>query len=162
MKFFLSSSAAIFLLLPVVASAQAYKCKDGGSWVYQATPCANAPSQSVNTSPSSSGITGLRQDADNMAAREQKQRAEGAFDPKQCTFQYFVHGDPLGKSLAAAAKQECLSTKGQLGPAYTRWKDHFQITSGRRDAAAARSQQQMQSTQSMNCRPDGLGGMRCN
>lgn len=159
--------AILFLLLltPTLSLAQAYKCQEAGKWTYQAVPCSNVPSQAVNVSPSSAGVTGLKAEADRMAIREEQQRADAAFNPKSCSFQYFVYGDELGKTLAKAAKDECLSTRGKQGPAYTRWRDHFQTNASRRDAAAARSQQQMQSAQqprTFNCRPDGFGGMRCN
>jgi len=44
----------------------------------------------------SSGVTGLKQDADREAARQQQQRAGAAFNPDTCKFQYHALGDDLG------------------------------------------------------------------
>lgn len=156
------------LLLPLVCSAQTYKCQVNGKWEYQPYPCTNAPSQAVDTRPSTKGMTGLRTDANRIATQEKE---AASFNPKQCTFQHFIYGDAIGKTLAEAARDECVATKGQQGPAYARWRDNYQTTSGQRDAAAARSQQQQMMNQpsplnqpkapNYNCTKNPFGGMDC-
>jgi len=120
------------LTAPHPCAAQAYKCQVGGKWTYQQSPCVQAPSKAVDVRPASSGIAGV------------KEAPPTTFDPKICRFAYFSYGDELGKTLAAAAKQECLDTHGQLGPAYVRWKDHHQMVSAKRNAAVQNQQQQQQ------------------
>ena len=66
------------LLTASAAHAQAYKCVVDGRTTYQAAPCTNAPGRAVDTSPSSSGVTGLKQDADRMAAKEAKATQQAA------------------------------------------------------------------------------------
>lgn len=197
----------LMLLIGVPAQAQIYKCKDtAGRVTLQQTPCPGvgamvatpaetAPRDRV-TPPGSPGATPDARDLTSLIAaalaEQDYRRAESLavtaehhtmineakrFNPNTCKFQYYALGDELGKTLAAAAKEECLSTKGQLGPAYTRWKDHYQVTSARRSSAAARDQQQPTPVeaynqalrtpmltpppQSLRCRKNYIGGMDC-
>lgn len=55
------------------ARAQAYRCQEGGKTVYQATPCSGG--KAIDTRPSSEGVSGMRQDADRIAAKEAQQAA---------------------------------------------------------------------------------------
>lgn len=61
-----------FLLVFSGANAQAYKCVVDGKTTYQSSPCAGAGS-TVDTRPASEGVTGLRKDADSLAAREKRE-----------------------------------------------------------------------------------------
>ncbi|OFW14496.1 MAG: hypothetical protein A3H27_06585 [Acidobacteria bacterium RIFCSPLOWO2_02_FULL_59_13] len=158
---------ALGLLVTLPVQAQVFKCKGPTGMVYQAAPCDGGR---VVENRMSSGVTGLKQDADREAARQQEQRAGAAFNPSTCKFQYHALGDDLGESLAAAAKEECLSTRGKLGPAYERWQNHYQTESARRSGILSRSQQQQQlqqqqlqrvPSQSLRCKKNYLGGMDC-
>ena len=65
-------------MLPVLlganpVSAQAFKCVEQGRTVYQATPCAGG--KAVDTR-GSSGVTGLREEADRLAEREAARHAK--------------------------------------------------------------------------------------
>ena len=78
----------------------------------------------------------------------------------KCEFESYKNGDPKGQELAAAAEQECLNNlaakvRGQTTSleAYWFWKDHHQIKSTQRSASRVNS---------MNCMPNGFGGLRCN
>ena len=155
-------SFGLFVILTALvvlpARPQAYKCVEGGKTVYQATPC---PGGKAVDTRGSSGVTGLKDDAAKIAERE----ATPAFDPGTCKFQYYAVGDDLGKRLAAVAKEECLATKGQLGPAYQRWRDHYQTNTARRSAILSGQQKTAPSykpTPAMRCRPNYVGGMDCN
>jgi len=177
------------LFVPLVCSAQIYQCKDSaGKVTLQQTPCSvgasgkmvAAPPAQQQTAPQQQNPEARQLTALIAAALAERdfQRAESLavtaehramiseakrFNPSTCKFQYHALGDALGKTLAKAAKDECLSTNGQQGPAYVRWRDHFQMTSARRDNAAARSQQQTQQQQapSYSCRRSLMGGMDC-
>lgn len=109
--------------------------------------------------------------------------------PPECKFRYFTLGDDKGKVLAENAKQECIRNKalkaaGQANgvsyDAYTLWKDHFEIESNRRNealdrlnaanaanaaasaaASAAANAAANRPNRDMRCRPDNLGGLRC-
>lgn len=87
------SGATIVLILsmPILlganpVNAQAFKCVVNGSTTYQDAPCASAPSRAVDTSPSSDGVTGLKQDAERLAVQERaeaKERAQLAREAKR-------------------------------------------------------------------------------
>jgi hypothetical protein len=59
------------MLLPTLGMAQVYKCVVNGTTHYQDAPCAGVPSRPVDTT-SSSGVTGLKRDADRMAVQERQ------------------------------------------------------------------------------------------
>lgn len=75
-SFFLALLVTVPLFVGLPAHAQVYKCTVDGKVVYQDGPCASGAGRVVDTRPSSEGVTGLRADADRMAAKERAQRAE--------------------------------------------------------------------------------------
>ena len=96
--------------------------------------------------------------------------AEGSA-PTNCEFSYYVLGDEKGKALAQNAKKECernniLKAQGRSSEIslehYTYWKDHRQIAVQRREAAVTRGAAAATPKYvDLNCRPDGLGNLRC-
>ncbi|MCG3142468.1 MAG: hypothetical protein HDKAJFGB_03936 [Anaerolineae bacterium] len=145
-------------------------CIEGGVKVLRSGPCQGGvapksthisqPSPPVYWAPSRQAASSNPPSSPNNEEARRK-----AFDPSTCRFQYHAVWDDLGKKLAEAAKEECIATQGQMGPAYTRWKDHFEMQSTRRDNAARNSNAQlnniMNNGRTMYCRPDGLGGQIC-
>lgn len=83
--------------------------------------------------------------------------------PIQATLEAEGRGEKFrfSKMLADAAKEECLSTRGQLGPAYQRWKDEMDVERAKTNRLIESNQRLIESNRAINCRPDGLGGMRC-
>lgn len=73
---------AVVLLSASLAHAQAYKCVVAGQTHYQDAPCAGVDSRAVDTSPSSSGVTGLKRDAERMAVKEKQAAAQAATAPR--------------------------------------------------------------------------------
>ncbi|MDP3843076.1 MAG: hypothetical protein Q8Q81_10870 [Oxalobacteraceae bacterium] len=80
--------------------------------------------------------------------------------PLECKFRSYKFGDDKGKLLADNAKAECMRNierkkdgRGQEASleAYNFWKDHSQMTAAKRS-----------SSKTVNCVPNGFGGMRCN
>lgn len=141
--------------------AQVRKCTGlDGKVTYSDFVCSGNTTKetSVKTDANTIDASGFRQDGQGHKTSEAADQAmrQGA---AKCRFSYYAIGDTKGKDLAAAAKQECLSNiemKASGQPisleAYNFWKDHHQIKSTQRSA----------NTKSMNCVPNGFGGMRCN
>lgn len=155
---------AALLLVTLIGPAQAQvrKCTGhDGKVTYSDFVCAGSASKEVrvNTNANNVDAAGYRQDAqrDKTAQAVDAAVQQGA---SKCKFAAYKYGDSKGQELAAAAKQECLNnlaakTSGQPTTleAYTFWKDHHQIKATQRSAAPANS---------MNCMPNGFGGLRCN
>ena len=200
--FSLRACALVALLVVLPAQAQVYKCKDAtGKVIYQQKDCtgtgtmvdgpdnsapvdrAAPPAQNPDARYLTSLIAAALAERDYRRAESLAVTAEHhamineakRFNPDTCKFSAFVLGDEVGTTLAAAAKKECLSTRGQLGPAYVRWRDHYQTESARRsgiaataaannaaNAANAAANAANRPNQGMTCRPDYLGGLRCN
>jgi len=94
----------------------------------------------------------------SAADAAEKERA-AHFNPDTCKFKYFTLGDSLGKTLSEAAKEECLRTKGLLGPAYQRWNDHYQFEATKRQNNINNS---MNSNKTLNCLAGPMpGSMSC-
>lgn len=130
---------AMLLAAPLACGAQIYRCKDqAGKTIMQQTPCdggmmVSPPSQRQGNqqpaqNPEARQLTALvaealsRRDyprAESLAVTAEhwdmianSRAREGTFNPATCKFQYHAVGDALGKNLAQAAKEECLSTRG--------------------------------------------------
>ncbi len=137
--------------------AQVRKCTGlDGKVTYSDFVCSGdtAKETGVKTDVNTIDASGFRQDSQRDKTDHLMQ--QGA---SKCKFSYYAIGDTKGKDLATAAEQECLSNiaakaSGQAISleAYNFWKDHHQIKSTQRSANA----------RSMNCVPNGFGGMRCN
>lgn len=153
------------LLLAVLigpAQAQVRKCTGpDGKVTYSDFVCASGASKEdrVKTNANTIDASGYRQEAQRTKTAQAVDVAVQQGESK-CKFAYYSIGDSKGTDLAAAAKQECLdnlAAKASGQPtsleAYGFWKDHHQIKATQRSAARANS---------MNCMPNGFGGMRCN
>ncbi|MEO8391192.1 hypothetical protein [Polaromonas sp.] len=143
--------------------AQVKKCVGpDGKVTYSDSLCisSTASQGDVKVNANTIDASGLRQEA-------QKTRADAAVadamkqDSPQCKFAASV-ADAKGKALAASAKEECLrniEAKAMGRPAtleaYGFWKDHQELKSAQRAAVN-------NSRASMNCQPNGFGGLRCN
>ncbi|MCZ2175066.1 MAG: hypothetical protein LC110_11105 [Burkholderiales bacterium] len=166
------------VLLPVIlwsstSSAEVNVCVEGGVKVFRSGPCDGgiAPKSTHVVKPSPHPFYQAPASQQPAAMSNQSKSAQNEdsrrkpFDQSTCQFQYHAVWDDLGKKLAEAAKEECLSTQGQMGPAYRRWKDHFEMQSARRQNAQRNSNDQlnriMNDNKTMYCRPDGLGGQIC-
>jgi len=138
----------------------------------------NADGNSLDTS-------GFRREAQGLRAREEKALAEDEMSdamrntPAACKFSYHSVGDEKGKVLATNAKRECIENilaakRGQSESMehYSLWKDHYDQTSNRRQAALTRAnsdanaratQQAIDSAsrkaenKTFTCTPNGLG-----
>ena len=81
----------VMLLAPALASAQVYKCTVAGEVTFQDAPCAAGQERPVDTRPAADGVTGLRDDAARMAAKEaraaREQAAQAAVPPRRKTMQ---------------------------------------------------------------------------
>lgn len=148
-------------LLTCAVEAQVRKCTaPDGKVTYSDFVCGGntAYETGVKTNANTVDASGLRQESAKYKTAEAVDQAmqQGA---SKCKFAYYAVGDSKGQDLAAAAKQECLSNitaKATGQPTsldqYNFWKDHHQIKSTQRSSGA----------KSMNCVPNGFGGMRCN
>jgi hypothetical protein len=155
---FLIATATV---LCFAAHAQVRKCTGpDGKVTYSDFVCASNTSKEsgIKTNANTLDASGLREDSQRYKTAGEVERAmqQGA---SKCKFAYYSIGDAKGKELAAAAKQECLSNiaaKANGQPTsleqYNFWKDHHQIKSTQRSAAGPTS---------MNCMPNGIGGLRC-
>jgi hypothetical protein len=76
------------------------------------------------------GISGCKEQTSQPSNLEVKTNPN--FNPETCVFQYYGN-DKLGKTLAESATEECLTTQGNLGAAYHRWRDHFNSERASRD-----------------------------
>ena len=151
----------LFGMLIASAQAQVRKCTGAdGKVTYSDFMCSSSTSNEtgVRTNANTIDASGLREDSKRYKTAEAVDQAMQQGSSK-CKFAYYAVGDSKGQDLAAAAKQECLSNiaaKASGQPttleAYNFWKDHHQIKSTQRSAGA----------RSMNCVPNGFGGMRCN
>lgn len=131
------------------AQAQTRKCVGtDGKVTYSDFMCANntARETEVKTNANTLDASGMREDAKRMRTGEAVDQAMNE-QSGQCRFSYFANGDSLGKTLAAAAKQECLSNiKARVTgeptsqDAYTRWNDHSGRAGATRQAAITRSE----------------------
>lgn len=169
--------SALFLMVLVVfmssAQAQVRKCVSStGKITYSDFVCEKDTSNesAVSTRQNNVDMSASRKEVEThnkAAAQTPIQTTPQIIGGKQatpdeiarCKFEHYAYGDPKGKSLAAAAKQECLdniTAKANGQPTsqeqYGFWKDHQQIKSTQRSKPAT----------SMNCVPNGLGGLRCN
>ena len=77
-RFSIGMFALVALLAALPAQGQVFKCVVNGKATYQDGPCASGTERPVDATPAASGITGLRQDADRMAAREAQEARERA------------------------------------------------------------------------------------
>lgn len=158
-------------LVAATAHAQVRKCTaSDGKVYYSDTVCpasttASEVNTSANTLPSDFGREKALQAATNGKCKPDPTPVNQ--NMQQCKFAYHAVGDAKGQALAADAKRECLDNVAleracrggeKSMAAYNVWRDHHAIKSQQRSAIANRPQTQ----QSMNCRPDGFGGMRCN
>lgn len=173
-KQFLAALLLAALIGPV--QAQVRKCTGpDGKVTYSDFVCASGASKEdrVKTNANTIDASGYRQEAQRNKAEQAADAAMQQRDAKsqvatlavqngasKCEFASFKNGDSKGQQLAIAAKQECLenlAAKASGQPtsleAYNFWKDHHQMQSAKRSAARANS---------MNCMPNGFGGLRCN
>lgn len=100
-----------------------------------------------------------------------QEKQEKAYE-KLCKFQFFKHGDEVGRDLALAAKQECVTNMAmqQIDPAYApkqdaynRWQNYFASERGARDRAVDRAvyqQQQMMNSRGMREMNRNLEGIK--
>lgn len=130
------------------AHAQVRKCTGpDGKVTYSDFICGKdtANEANVRTDYNTIDSSGSRLDAQRMKTDEAVNAAMQAGGSK-CKFSYFAYGDEKGKSLAAAAKQECLNNikaKASGQPttleAYGFWKDHSGQKSTDRQASINRA-----------------------
>ena len=130
------------------ASAQVRKCTGpDGKITYSDFICgkSTANETSVRTDYNTIDSSGSRLDAKRMKTDEAVNAAMQTDGPK-CKFAYFAYGDEKGKTLAAAAKQECLNNirakaNGDATSleAYGFWKDHSAQKSTDRQASISRA-----------------------
>ena len=130
------------------ADAQVRKCTGpDGKITYSDFICGKntASEASVRTDYNTIDSSGSRLDAQRMKTDEAVKAALQK-DGGSCKFSYFALGDEKGKTLAAAAKQECLDNiraKASGQPttleAYGFWKDHSAQKSTDRQASITRA-----------------------
>lgn len=147
-------AAGIFLCFAANSCFSAtYKCKDSkGQTIYSDRSCA-------------SGATPIQVQNNGMARPPENSIIETKLDDAKlnrkysdkCSFTYYTYSDDKGKTLAAAAKDECyrneiLKESGKSAQisleAYNLWMDH-KIVSKRA------------TPKTTHCTPDYAGGMYC-
>ncbi len=139
----------ILLSMATGTNAQVRKCTGAdGKVTYSDSLCASQATKeaAVNTTSNTVDARGLRQEAKAMRTDAAVQDALRR-DSGQCKFSSYVYGDSKGKTLADAAKAECLdniaakaSSRPTSTAAYEMWKDHSTQKSADRNASAARAQ----------------------
>jgi hypothetical protein len=183
---------AASLLLCIDAQAQLRKCTGpDGKVTYSDVLCNSSSSTGSikNADGNSLDTSGFRREAQGLRAREERAQAEDEMSdamrnkPGACKFSYHSVGDERGKALATNAKRECIENilaakQGQPKSMehYSLWKDHYDQTSSRRQAALtganadANARATQQATQQaiesasrkaenkrFTCTPNGLG-----
>lgn len=138
---------AALLLLGGNASGQVRKCTGpDGKVTYSDVICASTGHKESGVTVNANTIDGsvLRRQSEQYSDQEAIGQAASA---GKCKFAYYTLGDDKGKMLSDDAKAECLQNivakgKGQQPSleAYRLWKDHFEMTSSRRQASSARAQ----------------------
>jgi len=142
------------------ASAQVRKCIGAdGKVTYSDFVCGagTAKEAGVTTNANTLDGSGMRQES-----KRQKDIAEEdaiiLSKPAECNFRSYKYGDSKGKVLADAAKQECMQNlltknQGQASSeaSYKKWLDHHTLEAMKRKPT----------NNTMNCQPNGFGGMRC-
>ncbi len=166
----------IFILLAFAftastAYADVYRCVVNGKTVYSDSRCEYGASP-IKLQDNIIRRTQSDKDRDDQMAYRAGQMAleEKVNDAKsarqyanKCSFSAYALGDDKGKILAAAARDECykneiLKESGKSDQvsldAYNLWKDHRIITKRTPPPPPA-------AALSYHCRPDYMGGMRC-
>ena len=156
--------ALLFLLFFCPAHAQMRKClTSAGTVIISNTPCEKISTESIKLPTEFTTYDpGPKQ---NYVAPNPIRSA-----PTVCKFAAFAMGDTLGKTLAENAKQECeRNNQAKLvgGPVslehYNYWRDHSQQETARRGSISRSVDSAIGSIgKSMNCTPNGFGGMSCN
>jgi len=133
-------------LLSTSVQAQVFKCNYGkGRVEYSDVTCAGAVSTGIRNVPSEAVPYDPANDPNARALKMmQADQVRSGPTPAECKFKYFTSGDAKGKILAANAKEECLQNmenkiKGDAVSldAYSLWRDHYAVTSSKRNAIAA-------------------------
>jgi hypothetical protein len=125
--------AALLSLAAVDAFAQTmYRCPDANGQVsFTDKPCTGG--QHVVVRPNIIPSEGARQEVGLQ--RRAAQTASRAASTPPCRFASYSVGGATGKSLAEAARQECIDnhiTGSNNRTAYEMWRDHRQIETARR------------------------------
>lgn len=148
------------------ASAQVRKCVGAnGKVTYSDFICETNTSKEQEVKTNANTIDGSVYKKEAQKARTDaiaEKATEDARATTACKFSSYALGDKKGKELADAAREECISNaaakaNGGQGKtdAYQTWKDHRQLKISERSAL-------VNSTKTLNCTPNGFGGMRCN
>ena len=128
------------LFLSANANAQLRKCTGAdGKVTYSDTLCSATAVNETGIRVNQHTMQGAagRQDGQDMKTNETKMKTNEAVGQAiasgsgDCKFSYYEIGDDMGKTLAEAAKKECIANleakvRGQTESksAYERWKDH--------------------------------------
>ena len=149
------------------ASAQVRKCTAAdGKVTYSDFVCAGASAENgVKVNQNTIDASGLREQArqtrqENEVAEAMQQRSG------QCKFSSYVYGDAKGKTLAAAAKEECLrniaaQVTGQQTSmdAYNMWKDHSTQKDANRQSAITRAANAANTQAAVTANQNAINGL---
>lgn len=147
------------------AHAQVRKCTGpDGKVVYSDFVCAGNTVKETGVSSGGNSV-----DASGLRDASKKMRGEKAIEnallnnPQECSFPA-AGKDEKGKTLATSAKDECLAniaakaTGGTTSKeAYAAWKEYHDSAVSRRNSGIAAGA----GSKSLNCVPNGSGGLRC-
>ena len=143
-------SAVAFFLFLITSScyADVFKCTEDNKTIYSDVPCSTA-GRKLRFMAGNSGFE--TSDSVRDAIKENSLGIDpDASTPPECKFKYFVYGDEKGKTLAKAAKAECvrnLALKAKkrademTTEAYKMWNDHWSTTAAMRQSAVNASVQ---------------------
>ncbi len=157
---------AVFALFAGAAHAQVRKCTGpDGKVVYSDFVCAGntVKEGGISSSTNSVDATGLREESKKIRG-DKAVEAALMNNAQECSFPSSSR-DEKSKALAAGAKDECLAniaakaTGGTTSKeAYAAWKEYQDMAVGRRNSGAEAA---AVGGKTVNCVPNGSGGMRC-